>query len=491
MVSIQSNIAALSVQRNLSKSSAAALSASTALSSGRRVSTAKDDAAGLGIATRMSATIATNHMLVRGVNDGISIVQTAEGALGGISEILGRCTELAAQAANGALSDSDRAFANTEFHQLLAEVDRTSSSTTVFGKSPLHAPEIVPAVAPTLAARGAASSFPALFGVDGSDAAGGNRLWMQPPGARVVGYIPTGLTNVNFGMNSAWGDVDLQLFATDGTHILGTPFSDPTWTSTSVTTPSAANALLLTTANGFDAGASYQGPPLIQVNPAPSAVYNNNPLSPATTASFRGMQFSYTGDGDRFADDTNPSAGATDWDHGVEGIVVDNVTEPLLAVVSARGYYAYGANWSSSSASSTKPGGKMPVDIVVGAGVNQSVDTIRIDNTPADTNSLGLGTADLGSASGARSALDSLSAAMHTVSQHRATYGALANRFEVAISNLGEETLNVESARGRIVDTDIAHTVFERTRAQVLQDAGVSMLAQSSRGANVALSLLR
>jgi flagellin len=202
------------------------------------------------------------------------------------------------------------------------------------------------------------------------------------------------------------------------------------------------------------------------------------------------MQIRYTGDGDRFTSDTNPASGFTDFAHGVEGIVIDQVTEPLLAAVSAKGNYAFGANWSAA-ASTTKPGGNMPVDIVVGANVDGDVDTIRIDNTPADTSSLGLSATDLGSATYARAALDSLSSALTTVSGYRATFGALMNRFDVASSNLGQEAVNVESARGRILDADIAETVSARTRSQALQDIGATLLAQSSKNTELALSLLR
>ena len=80
---------------------------------------------------------------------------------------------------------------------------------------------------------------------------------------------------------------------------------------------------------------------------------------------------------------------------------------------------------------------------------------------------------------------------MASVSKHRATYGALTNRLEVAASSLGEAALNIESARSRIVDADIAETVSVRTRMQVLQDAGVAMLAQSAKNPQLALSLFR
>jgi flagellin len=329
VLSIQTNGAALAVQRNLSKSSTAVQTAAAALSSGLRVRTGKDDAAGLGIATRMSSALVTNRALARGVNDGISLVQTAEGALGGISDILQRCTELAAQAANGSLSDSDRMFANAEAQELLSEVNHIATATTVFGKSPLHAPEVVPAQAPVLTSRGSTPSLQSLVGPNGSDGAGGNRLWMQSPAARVVGYVPAGLKNVEIGMNSAFGDVDLHLFAADGTHIAGTPLSDPTWTARGITTSGAIDASLLTTAKGFDAGASYNGSPLIQANPGPSTAYNNALSPPGAQGSFRGMTIGYTGDGDRFADDTNPSAGATDGYHGVEAIKIDDVKEPV------------------------------------------------------------------------------------------------------------------------------------------------------------------
>ena len=128
---VNTNIASLTSQRNLSAVSSRLQGNFSRLSSGLRIATAADDAAGLGISERMRSQIRSFDVAGRNAQDGISLVQTAEGALNEVSGLLGRMRELGMQSANGTLSASDRATLNTEFTQLKEELDRIAS-TTVF-----------------------------------------------------------------------------------------------------------------------------------------------------------------------------------------------------------------------------------------------------------------------------------------------------------------------------------------------------------------------
>jgi flagellin len=136
-LTINTNIIALNAQRNLSSSQSALSSSMQRLSSGLRVNTAKDDAAGLAIAERMNAQVRGMNVAARNANDGISLAQTAEGALGKVSESLQRMRELAVQAANATNSDSDKDSLDKEFGELSKEIQRVLGGTTFNGLSVL------------------------------------------------------------------------------------------------------------------------------------------------------------------------------------------------------------------------------------------------------------------------------------------------------------------------------------------------------------------
>jgi flagellin len=132
---INTNLISLNAQRNLSSSQGALGTSMQRLSSGLRVNSAKDDSAGLSIADRMNTQVRGMHTAMRNANDGISMAQVAEGALGTVTNMLQRMRELAVQAANGTNSVSDRASLDAEYQQLATESARTLSGTQFNGQS--------------------------------------------------------------------------------------------------------------------------------------------------------------------------------------------------------------------------------------------------------------------------------------------------------------------------------------------------------------------
>jgi flagellin len=132
---INTNIASLNAQRNLSTSQSSLMTSMERLSSGLRVNSSKDDAAGLAIATRMDAQYRGINVAIRNANDGISMAQTAEGALATVSEILQRMRELAVQAQNGSNGTTDRANLDTEYQQLSSEITRIAAQTSFNGSA--------------------------------------------------------------------------------------------------------------------------------------------------------------------------------------------------------------------------------------------------------------------------------------------------------------------------------------------------------------------
>jgi len=132
-MTINTNVQSLNAQRNLGSSQASLATSMQRLSSGLRINTARDDAAGLAIADRMNAQIKGITVAVRNANDGISLAQTAEGALSTVTDVLQRMRELAVQAQNGSNGTSDRANLDTEYQQLSAEITRIAAQTKFNG----------------------------------------------------------------------------------------------------------------------------------------------------------------------------------------------------------------------------------------------------------------------------------------------------------------------------------------------------------------------
>jgi flagellin len=132
---IQTNVASLQAQKNLNQSQSSLQTSFNRLSSGNRINTAKDDAAGLAISESMKTQVRSFAVAERNAGDAVSMAQTAEGALGEITNIVGRMRELSAQASNGALQTSDREFIQTEFTNLQKEAKRIMTSTKFNGKT--------------------------------------------------------------------------------------------------------------------------------------------------------------------------------------------------------------------------------------------------------------------------------------------------------------------------------------------------------------------
>lgn len=245
MAVINTNLLALNGQSHLKRSQSAMETAVERLSSGLRINGAKDDAAGQAIANRMDSNLQAGKALARGINDGISLMQTAEGGLDSINGILQRSRELAVQSANGTLSDADRASINAEYQQLAEEIDRVAFATEAFGKTPLAPAE----PRPLPVKLGNAPHITELLGPSFETFASGTVS---------LSYIPEGATNVMLEIDSLGLDDDIQIFTQDGKHLIGTPVDgthpDHVWKAQDV---AGINASLLTSENGFEPGASY------------------------------------------------------------------------------------------------------------------------------------------------------------------------------------------------------------------------------------------
>ncbi|MCM2971915.1 flagellin [Larsenimonas suaedae] len=482
MATISTNLLSLSTQQHQMRAQNQLSKAIERLSTGQRINAASDDAAGQAKANRMTANINADRQIGRGINDGISLAQTAEGGLDGINGLLQRARELAVQSANGTLSDDDRAAINREFFTLRDEIDRIAAGTEIFGKTPLAGePEL------TGTPLGNTPHVVDVFD-DGSQS--------YSSGVKAIAYVPAGTTNFQLTINSYNQDDDLQVFTADGKHLVGTPLegatADYTWSHNGVTDRATATSQLLTEADGFDSGATYDDSNFVDA----TGSYNSGG---AVTNTYNGMTITYTGDGDRTAATTdgefnNGRLNGSEASQTVERIRVDTVSENLLLFVSGEGSFTANATWDTLP-ETQYANGETPfntdTEIVMNADYGQALDTLTIESTPADSEALGIAGTALDPIEKAREALAELDSAMLTVDGYRSQYGAIQNRLEGAMDAAANRATITEAARSRIMDADYAVETSNMTRAQIVSQASNAMLAQANQTPEAMLSLLR
>ncbi len=455
MAIINTNLLSLNGQNHLKRSHSAMETAMERLSSGLRVNGAKDDAAGQAIANRMEANLRANDTITRGINDGISLMQTAEGGLDGINDILHRSRELAVQAANGTLSDADRASLNAEYKELRNEIDRIALGTQAFGKYPL-APASVPPV--QLGDTPSIVDLPIEINKD------------ELSGIRAFRFIPEGVEGFRLAIHDHGQNDDIQIFAKDGSHVVGSRVPDTAGGVWRNVTTGNIEAEVLLSQSGFDEGAKYNDSELNVGVP-------NNPHESKTT-NFRGMAITYSGD-------ANASGSH------VEYLVIDKVTEPLFIFVTGNGSFNFSElRWDSPAPPEELPTSEETV-IATSANFGDKMGKITIKPTPSDHVSLGLEDVELDPIEKAREAMAKLMEALNQVDGYRSQYGALHNRFESAIENLATQSINTAAARSRIMDADYAVESAAMVKAQILQQAGTTMLAQANQVPQNVLPLLK
>lgn len=433
------------------------------LSTGTSINSAQDDAAGLAISARMTTTINACGRLMQDISNGVSLAQVAAGGLQSISGLLQRMRELAVQAASDTLAGSDRVALDQEFQALNGEIDRISKHTQIFERTPLAPLKPTQTVAPV--PIGNTSPINSVL-------TSSNKIFSS--GLASLGYVPKGFSDVTINLDSFGADDDIQIFTTDGKHLLGTSIlnsTDPVWSAKGITSAAAANSQIMNTGNAFAAGASYDGSFL------PAATGYNTSTLPIVNL-YNGMTLRYSGDGHASG-------------QYIEKITIDKVTEDLVVMVIGNGSFSANGTWTEPPVvvPSNEPYSE-DTSIVLSSSIGQAPQSLVMTATPADTATLGTANSHIKTTDAANTALSELDTALNLVNEYAVKYGAWISRFASAGDNLQEMMTQSSSSRSRIMDADFAIESARLSAQKVLQEASNAMLAQANELPKSVLSLL-
>ena len=446
-MTINTNVVSLNAQRNLGLSGGSLSTSMQRLSSGLRVNSAKDDAAGLAIAERMNAQSKGLAVAARNANDGISLAQTAEGALGKVGDMLQRMRELAVQASNATNSEADRKALQAEVGQLTSEIDRIAKTSSFNGQKIL----------------------------DGSFAGGVFQIGASAGDNITVGAI----TNAKASSLSNISYAERTFDASSMEVTIGTAPNEEVLKGYEAAIDDGVLSITVGSEEvelGEIAAASSAQERLGQV----VAAINAKTADTGVTAflSEKDGAYSVTLLSEKVDSNGQPEAvtltGFTDMATGF-GAAVDVTTTPptdqenLQAQIDA---VAKATNGSEDTV------------VASSAGTGAELTAIKSNQTGIDTLSVS-------TQADAWKALKSIDNAIDQVNSARADLGALQTRFEKSIENIDIMNENISAARGRIVDADFATETANLSRAQILQQAGTAMVAQANQLPQQVLSLLQ
>ena len=485
---INTNVSSLTAQRNSNRTQNELSTAIQRLSSGLRINSAKDDAAGLAISERFTAQIRGLNQAARNANDGISLAQTAEGALSSASNILQRIRELAVQSANASNSASDRQALQQEVGQLVAELDRVALTTEFNGQKLLDgtfgtAQFQVGANANQVIVASMANTRTSVYGNNQVQAAG-------------IG--PAGITGAWGANGTAAGTVAIN-------GALGSSTVTVAQHATAKTIADNINAVKASTGVGatarndtsltFGAAGSYS---LTLRSDNATAQSISFTLSAANTAD--GLSAAVSA-----INDQSSKTGVTAALNAAgTAVVLSNATGNDILVgdttVANAGTVAVAKlNSAGTSVASQTLAADTTADSVITSGyiTLDSEKSFAVDATTTDAFADASSTLkkvsdlDVGTFANASDALKTVDSALAFISSTRSKLGALQSRFETAITSLQTTAENLSASRSRIQDADFAQETANLSRAQVLQQAGTAMIAQANQLPQQVLQLLR
>ncbi len=451
---INTNVASLSAQNQLQKSQNLSNQALERLSSGLRINSAKDDAAGLAISTRFSAQISGLDVAQRNANDGISYAQTAEGALGEITSALSRIRDLSVQSANDTNNSSDRAALDQEVDALIKEVERIAQSTQFNGQNILDGNlsdltfQVGANAGQTISVSGVDSRSTKLgstvmegLAITDFDATTTQGQALTIESKTVDLSSVTSIDEVVQEINKISGTTNVRATREDSVSV--------TYASGDLSLPSGANGTL--TINGED------------ITVADGATINDL----AQAINDKGLEVS-----------ASVVSGDLKLESQAESFTVTGGADDILGTGAAQVRYDAGIRLTSQV-----DNGDFQV-----AGTAAAAGALNLQSA-VETNKLS--TLTVATRTDASAAIETVDFALDQVNSLRAELGAVQSRFESTISNLASTSENLSAANSRILDADFAAETAKLSKAQVLQQAGISVLAQANARPQQVLSLLQ
>ncbi len=519
---INTNVSSLTAQRNLAKTGLGLETAMARLSSGLRINSAKDDAAGLAISERMTAQVNGLSQARRNANDGISVAQTAEGALQTSGDILQRVRTLAVQSANDTNSSSDRQALQAEVSQLISEFDRVATTTQFNGLNLLDGN-----FSKTQFQVGANANQTITFGIDSTRAvdmasfgvSGDISATSTMVGASAA-VSDGSASNVNRFQNQ---DLVIKSKGMAGTVTLGgsgqsadkiAATINAQQSNTGGVTARAETYAFLTLSNStgqmaldfnlngvgiqaFSSNGSTDMDGLVtSINDRSGAtgVVAQKVDVPSAAGTYRVQLFAADGRDIQMTSVTAASGtgGATSTGLGLQGAYDNNGTVTAVGTLAS-----FSATGSSGNRNSTV-GGRVIIANDTAYTLTSSISAttgglfaVPSTATMAGAKTGALSTVDISTVLGSNKALGIIDAALSRVNNTRANLGALQNRFQMTINNLQTTSDNLAASRSRIKDADFAEETATMSRWNVLQSAGTAMLAQANQGPQAAMQLLR
>ena len=536
---VQHNMSAMNANRNLGVTTGMQAKSSEKLSSGYKINRAADDAAGLSISEKMRSQIRGLNKASDNAQDGISLIQTAEGALNESHSILQRMRELSVQAANGTETDDDREAVQNEISQLQEELTRISETTEFNTMKLLDGSQS--------GSTSSTGSGPKFGIVDTRISGGGAIITSNVAGVSVS--ISAAATNKAGQESAIWDKTGKTLtlnlaagkvYTQDEIDELVANAKQED--STAENTPADIKITLkngvMTATDGEASDATAAG-----VKASSAAVTATGTFVGANNVSFTANKYGTEFNGTKFnikfgaetgkenvsvtkgitydaanavtagEYDINLAAGKEytaediedilksagfDFDVTLSGATPDEpntvfatgsaTTFTAITMANGAGVGSTEAMWSQDGYDSVASGAGITLQI--GANEGQTM-SFSIDNMSARALGVDGNKVDLSTQAGAQKATDTIDAAIKKVSAQRGKMGAIQNRLEHTISNLDTAAENTQTAESRIRDTDMAEEMVEYSKNNILAQAGQSMLAQANQSTQGVLSLLQ
>ena len=483
---VQHNMSAMNANRMLSGVSSAQSKSTEKLSSGYRINRAADDAAGLSISEKMRGQIRGLNQASTNAQDGISLIQTAEGALNESHSILQRMRELSVQASNGTETDDDREAVQSEIEQLQSELTRISETTefntmklldgsrsgsAVSASVSKSAASALTKVDATTQVNTAADTFNAL--ASGKDSTLAVTVIDKNGNSSTVKVTITGDTktadNADGEKNTAQAFADALKESSLGDSYDFNVNGDGKLEFTAKEAGKTANSILLSQDNAA----------AVKTAESTTGVDAYSQITKAIG--------SYTGTGNIDYKDVNYVK------VGTAGAVGEDDASAMAALIKAKTGIDAEADNTAKETINLKAGtantGK-GIELQIGANEGQTM-SFTLDDMSADALGVGGKSVDLSSQDSAKTATTAIDAAIKKVSASRGKMGAVQNRLEHTINNLDTASENLQTAESRIRDTDMAEEMVNYSKNNILAQAGQSMLAQANQSNQGVLTLLQ